>query len=515
MVITMGLSKEAYKMFENIVGPEYISDREYILAAYRHQMPNMPRKPVSPEAVVLPGSTEEVQAIVRLCNRYNIRYIPTVSGAWFDAYPSQPGTIILHLKRMNRILEINEEDRYAVIEPGVRHGQLKTELMKKGLSYPVVSVGPGCSVLTSFACFSGDHMMQYSTSRTNRYVLGAEWVLPTGEVLRVGSLGYGAGWFCPDGPGPSLRGLLKGYVGPGGGLGVVTKVAIGLDAWKGAEEIPVEGRSPSYKVRIPDCARIPGCFKVFIFKFPTLENVRDAIIEIGKAEIGFAVLKFFNATAALLMTESANDFWELWKSGLLQKEMAIALWVYLATWSPEEMNYEEKVLMDIIKETGGEPVDESLRVKWQESVDFFFLVSFVQRTVRLGGGWMPLMLSADSVSHMFEAAKTIPEFLSDFIAKGLILNAPDNFQIIPMEYSHLAHIELIIFYDRKLPESQKIPIAVMNKSMETQIKHGHHTHMPPRAGPGIEKLGPLYSNYHLWAMKIKKTFDPNAVSNPA
>jgi len=508
----MGLPKNVYKMFEDIVGPEYISDREYILAAYRHPLPNMPQKPVSPEAIVLPGNTEEVQKIVQLCNKYKIKYIPIVSGAWFDAYPTQPGTIILDLKRMNKILEINEEDCYAVIEPGVRHGQLKTELMKRGLSYPVVCAGPACSVLTSFACFSGDHMMQWSSSRTNRYLLGAEWVLPTGEVLKVGSLGYGAGWFCPDGPGPSLRGLLKGYVGWGGRLGVVTKVAIGLDAWKCAEEIPFEGRSPSYRVRIQDCARIPGCFKTFIFKFPSLDNVRDAIIEIGKAEIGFAVLKFFYATAGLLMTESANEFWELWNSCLLQKEMALALWIYLATWSPEEMSYEERVLMDIIKETGGEPIDESLRLKWQESVDFFFLNSFVQRTARLGGGWMPLMLSADSVFHMFEAAKKIPEFLNDFIAKGLILKAPDNFQIVPMEYGHLAHIELIIFYDRNLPESQKIPIYVINKSLETQIKYGYHTHMPPGTGPGIEKLGSLYSNYHIWVTKIKKAFDPNEVS---
>jgi glycolate oxidase len=515
MVVNMGLPKEVFRMLENIVEPEYVSDHEYVLAAYRRPLPNMPRKPVSPDAVVLPGSVEEVQAIVRLCNKYKIRYIPTVSGAWFETFPAQTGTIIINLKRMNRILEINEEDRYAVIEPGVRHGQLKTELVKRGLSYPVVCVGPGCSVLTSFACFSGDHMMQWSTSRTNRYVLGAEWVLPTGEILKVGSLGCGAGWFCPDGPGPSLRGLLKGYVGWGGGLGVVTKVAIGLDAWKGVKEIPVEGRSPSYKVRIQDCVPAPGCFKVFIFKFPSFDDIRDAIIEIGKAEIGFAVLKFFNATAGLLITESANDFWELWKSGLLQKEMANALWIYLVTWSPEEMAYEEKVLMDIIKEKGGEPIDESLRLKWQENVDFFFLMSFVQRTLRLSGGWMPLMLSADSVSHMFEAAKSIPEFLGDFIAKGLILNAPDNFQIIPMEYGHLAHIELIIFYDRNLPEAYKIPLNVMEKSIETQINHGYHTHMPPRALSGIIKLGPLYSNYHVWAIKIKDAFDPYHISNPA
>jgi len=121
-------------MLESVVGPEYISDREYILSAYRHPMPQIERKPASPEAVILPGCTEEVQAIVRICNRFHTKYIATVTSLMPMAFPSEPGTVILHMKRMNKILEINEEDRYAIIEPGVRHGQLKPELMKRGLS---------------------------------------------------------------------------------------------------------------------------------------------------------------------------------------------------------------------------------------------------------------------------------------------------------------------------------------------------------------------------------------------
>ena len=102
-----------------------------------------------PEAVLLPGSTEEVQQIVKICNRHKVSYIVTVSSLIQFAYPSGPGTVILQMKRMNQIEEINVEDRYAVIQPGVRHGQLFTELMKVGLTYPVAAVGPGGSVLAS------------------------------------------------------------------------------------------------------------------------------------------------------------------------------------------------------------------------------------------------------------------------------------------------------------------------------------------------------------------------------
>jgi len=497
----MSLPLHVYAELEQIVGPENISDREYILAGVRHAMPHTPVKPPSPAAVLLPGSAEEIQQIIKVCNRHGLKFIPTVSSLIGFAYPTGPNTVILQLKRMNRIVEINQTDRYAVIEPGVRHGQLRTELMKAGLSYPVAAVGPGGSVLVNFACSSGDNHNQHGASRTNRYILGVEWVLPSGEMIRLGSLANGAGWFCADGPGPSLRGLIKGYAGPFGNFGVITRIAIGLDEWRGPAEMPTEGRSPDYKVRLSK-----GCHKVFIFKFPTLDQVRDAMIEIGKAEIGQAVLKYFNASAALLSTQSANDFWKLWDSGLFQRELARPLYVYLATHSPEEMAYEEAVLREIIAETGGEDVDPAIRAIYENNMDFFILVGFLQRVLRLGGAWAPTKLSADSVYHMFEVGKAIPEFLDEFIQEGKILDAPDNFQIISMEYGHLAHIELLFLWDRNQPGWGEIPMQVMARSHENEIRHGYHGTMPPRTMPMLEKLGPLYSNCHVWSEKIREAF---------
>jgi hypothetical protein len=115
---------------------------------------------------------------------------------------------------------------------------------------------------------------------------------------------------------------------------------------------------------------------------------------------------------------------------------------------------------------------------------------------------------------MFEVAKSIPEFMGEFIEKGLILNTPDNFQIVPMEYGHSAHIELLFLYDRGLPNWGEIPLAFIQKSAEADIMHGHHATAIISSRFLMEQLGPLYSNFHLWAMKIKEAFDPNNVSNP-
>jgi hypothetical protein len=457
----MSIPANIYKMLEDIVGPEYISDKEYVLAAYRHAGPGGRGQQAGPGAIVLPGSTEEVQAIVKLCNKHNVKYAAIVS-LFSVGRIGQPGMVFLNLQRMNRILEINETDRYAVIEPGVRHVQLKPELMKRGLNYPTASVGPGASVLANFIT-SGDHHMQHGASRVNRYLMATEWVMPNGEILKVGSLGNNAGWFCPDGPGPSLRGLIKGWNGWSGGFGIVTKIAIGLDVWKGPAVMPGEGHSPSYTVRMP-----PDKHKVYIFKFPTAEKLRDAMLEMGKAEIGNAVLKYFYATECSLTTTSANEFFEVWNSGLYQRELPLALWVYLATASPEEMQYEERVMWDIVKEMDGQPVDESIRKKYDDNIDhMFIIVSFLQRVLRLGGGWAGVKLGGDSVSHMFQVAGAIPEFLNEFIDKKMIIDAPNNWQIIPMEYGHLAHIEMLCFYDVTQPDHPNVMMPLMQRSAET------------------------------------------------
>jgi glycolate oxidase len=505
----MPLPREVYAELEQVVGREHISDKPYVTAALRHPGPQSPVTAKRPEAIVLPGNTNEVQAIIRICNRHQVKFIATVSSLIGFAFPNSENTIVLQLKRMNRINEINVTDRYAVIEPGVRHGQLRPELMKYGLSYPVAAVGPGGSVLANFTCSSGDNHCQHGSSRTNRYLNGVEWVTPEGELVRIGSLATGSGWFAADGPGPSLRGLVKGYVGQWSGLGVVTRIAIGLDGWRGPRQMPTEGRSPSYTVRLPE-----DCHKVYIFKFPTLDQVRDAMNDIGKAEIGQAVLKYFNASAALLATESANAFWDLWNRGLFQRELARPLYVYLGAWSPEELAYEERVLHDIVAEYGGEPVEQEILNIYRDNMDFFILVGFLQRVLRLGGGWMPCKLSADSIGHMFEVAQSIPAFMTEFIDKGLIFDAPDNFQIIPLEYGHAAHIELLFLWDRNLPDWGKIPMEFMRKSVESEIELGLHGTMPPRTVSGGRALGPLYSNAHLWVERIKDAFDRARISNP-
>src|SRR4030042_5498144 len=118
----MAISKEAYKEIEDVVGTENISDDPSIKDAYRSQW----------LTVVLPGNTEEVAAVVKLFNKHKIPF--QVQSTGWSFYPPEYDFIFVDMRRMNRIIEINEKNMYAVVEPYVIVAELQAELFKRGLT---------------------------------------------------------------------------------------------------------------------------------------------------------------------------------------------------------------------------------------------------------------------------------------------------------------------------------------------------------------------------------------------
>ena len=219
----MALSKEVYRAFEDIVGRANITDEPAIIHSYAWMYGNDLKTkdrsgffPILPEAVVLPGSTDEVQAIVRACNRSGTK-VKAISTGWFDtAQALSPGTVILDLRRMNRILEIDEKNMVAVVEPYVSGAQLQAEVMKLGLNCHIIGAGAGCSPLASATATIGNGPDSIFMGYSSEVLLSMEWVMPDGEILRTGSLTCGDDWFCGEGPGPSTRGIIRGKTGSTG-----------------------------------------------------------------------------------------------------------------------------------------------------------------------------------------------------------------------------------------------------------------------------------------------------------
>src|SRR5919198_5361162 len=167
---------------------------------------------VVPALVALPRSTEEVQAVVRLCNEASIPFVARGAGTGLSggALPVADG-IVISLARMDRILGIDVEGGRVVVEPGVANLDVSRAVAPHGFYYaPDPSSQQVCTIGGNVAENSGGaHCLKYGF--TVNHVLAAEVVLPDGEVVEL----------RPGDDGPDLLGA---FVGSEGTLGIATQL---------------------------------------------------------------------------------------------------------------------------------------------------------------------------------------------------------------------------------------------------------------------------------------------------
>ncbi|MCP4068430.1 MAG: FAD-binding protein, partial [Phycisphaeraceae bacterium] len=163
--------------------------------------------------------TEEVVGIVRTCREFEIHFVPRGAGTGLSGGAhATDGSVLIECSRMNRVLEVDAEDRLAVVQPGVVNAELSTAVAPLGLFYaPDPSSQLACTIGGNVAENSGGpHTLKYGT--TTNHVLALEMVLPDGRVQRFGNrLG--------EAPGFDLVGAI---VGSEGTLGIVTEVTVRL-----------------------------------------------------------------------------------------------------------------------------------------------------------------------------------------------------------------------------------------------------------------------------------------------
>ena len=173
-----------------------------------------------PDLVVIPGSTSEIAAIAQLCNEHRIPLVVRGAGTGYTggAVPTSGG-IVLSMARLTRILEIDELNLVAVVEPNVINGDLQRAVERVGLFYPPDPASLDTSSLGGNVaeCAGGPRAFKYGT--TKRYVLALEAVLPTGEIIHTGSKAV------KNVVGYDLTQLL---VGSEGTLAVITKIWLRL-----------------------------------------------------------------------------------------------------------------------------------------------------------------------------------------------------------------------------------------------------------------------------------------------
>lgn len=174
--------------------------------------------PQRPDAVAFPESTEEVSQIMRICTRHRCPVIAYGMGTSLEGQiVPTAGGISLDMSRMNRVLQVNEHDLDAVVQPGVTRKQLNDDLRATGLMF---TVDPGADASMGGMAStraSGTNTVRYGTIREN--VLALEVVLPDGEIIRTGSRAR------KSAAGYDLTHL---FIGAEGTLGIITEVTLRL-----------------------------------------------------------------------------------------------------------------------------------------------------------------------------------------------------------------------------------------------------------------------------------------------
>jgi hypothetical protein len=508
----MALSKEAYQALQSIVGPDWVSNDPAICeadrpsGAFRSSDPNRPKDGKSPPLTrpvcsIEPETTEEVQAIVKVCNRYGLNF---VASSTYNSNPPgirRENLVYIDLKRMRK-LEIDEDNLYAVVEPGVASASLQGELMKRGLMTFVPMSGGGCSVVAN-AIYMGEGALSYRLGdRGYRRVLGVEWVTAEGEILNLGSRANSFDYFWGEGPGPDLRGLLvsSGYGSPAK-KGVVTKIGIRIFPFIKERLVPT-GDAPTTALQLP-----ANRFKWYNCVFPTRKAAIDAMYEIGKCEIGLLLMTvppwFFSMARARAsgddkLTGSAR-FWDDWNNvtgpaARENPERTTCRILLYGIGTDKRLDYEEKVLLDICKSYGA---SAKASRGLQDQTHFMSSDAIVSN---LAGGRFTSVILFESLDSALKAA--------DIVNKHTKKHVPQLFEdygttnwFIPYDLAQMGKEESLRF---TTVENEFALGLLINDCDKDFVQAGCFPMLPD-----VEVYGKAWENYPEKERKIKQILDPN------
>ncbi len=510
------LHPDAYRALEDIVGEEHISQDPAVRDTYCFVWGNellfdgdkfSPRPP----AVVLPGSTEEVKEVVKVCNRFGIKFRPHASGFEITALSAPKPFLPIDLRRMDHILDIDERNMIAVIEPCVTQRNLMLEANKKGLRCNGIGAGGSVSIIATACCHDGAGATNVSAGHGCQLALGVEWVLPDGEILRLGSLGSDCGWFNGDGPGPSLRGVMRGWKGANGGNGVITKAAVRLSPWFGPATLNSRGSAPSFEIEIPDT------IKTFTITWDSSDGMMEAFRLIGDEGIAHALGRRAPFSAAAGVASSREELQEIWESGIYQEKFKEGAVCILEAASADEMEYKEKLLITILERTGGHIRPEFNDPKQANSrFGYGYIGLGCVKSTFSTGTFMSCPSGDESYELVSKVKKEAIRIKRELEETDAILHDGDSTFVTPLNGGSIgAHAEIVSRYDPNDTRAVRQVVKTIGKWNQAMFKNN----LAIGAMEGTfmycndmhDLFGPVCMNYDQWMKKIKMAFDPNSI----
>jgi glycolate oxidase len=465
-------SERVLKVLQEIVGKDYVSNDEAILLPYSYDLTWV--TPKMPDYVVMPGSVEEIQRILRFANREKIPVIPYVSGTNIGGLTiPEEGGIILDLKRLNRIIKIDTETQYAIIEPGVTHAQFSAALKEKGFEFGWGVHPPTASVVA----MTINHGIGHLSGRfgiNSQFITGMEVVLPTGELVKIGSCAYSDSWHSLY-PLPMLAGLFIGWLGT---TGVVTKLGVWISKIRPYRDVLTIAAD-----NVEDMTKYMVAWR----DYELCDEVTAVSWWLAQIPIPYPY------------KEKPKDEPE-WFS-----------YTVISGWTEEEIEYKRKMWQETVKR---------LREKGVKLIDFEY-----PPEAKRGRTELPSRIIGSTKNYAkscggglawpgtFAPAKYWPVIYNKWKEIYIKYGLSPAVRLTDFRGPHYGMIRAMTPFDKRDPESVERAKRAMTEAIEATLQYGVLPYKPPveywnimnaRADPG-------------WLMllaKIKDTLDPNHIMNP-
>jgi glycolate oxidase subunit GlcD len=450
-------TRELIDQLQKIVEPDYVLSSEMDLTLYGYDA-SLERN--RPDVVVLPGSTKEISGVMALAYQEKIPVVARGSGTNLSGgtIPTKGG-IVVHLSRMNRILETDIPNRTVTVEPGVITLDLQNHLLKQGFVYAPDPASQKVSTIGGNLGENsgGPHCLKYGV--TTNHVLGTEVVLYDGTVVWTGGKSQ-------DHPGYDLAGLL---VGSEGTLGLVTKIVLKI-------------------------LRAPEAIKTMLAIYDTIEDASNTVSAIIAEGIIPATLEMMDNLIMKAVEESVHAGYPL--------DAAAVLIIELDGMS-DGMDRQAQKILEICKKHHVREIqlakhDAEREKLWAGRKGAFGAVARLRPSYMVCDGTVPRTKLPEVLGRVLETGKKYEVLI------GNVFHAGDG-NLHP----------LILFDERDKSELERVEKAA---SEILKICADAGGTISGEHGIGMEKIKSMpliFSEVDLEAMrKVKKAFDPEDILNP-
>ncbi len=456
----MTISGEVLAAVTRIVGPAWVRRSRSELDTYASD--GLPTRHSRPGAVVLPGSRDEVVALVRTMAQHGIPFVARGAGTGLSGGAlAGSDAVTIVLTRLTRILEIDAANRRAVVEPGVVNVRLTEATTPFGLQYaPDPSSQTACTLGGNVAeNAGGPHCLKYGV--TSNHILELEVVLPSGEVATIGSPS-GEPW------GADLVGL---FVGSEGMFGIATRIEVRLTP-------------------------IPGAVQTLLAGFDTVRGAGEAVSAVIAAGIVPAALEMMDQQCVAAVEAS------VYAAGY-PTDVAAVLLIEVDGREPAAVAAEADAVQQILRDHGAGTIRSATEAGerarlWQGRKKAFGALGRISRDLVVQDAVVP--------------RSALPDILEEISA----IAAAHRVTVSNVFHAGDGNLHPNINFDSRDADQLERVEAASTAIMQACIRAGGS--ITGEHGVGMDKLRympMLFDSDTLSAMRaVRQAFDPHELSNP-